>query len=128
MIGYIHRMGPYGPLMIVLAAVIVILSIKKTIDLFARRNPTPEQLGGGLNAILFWGAISSVLGLIGQLAGIYRALNVISAAKEIDPRIVAMGFAESLTTTIFGLVVLLGSAIIWFALLARYQKLTARGA
>jgi biopolymer transport protein ExbB/TolQ len=59
---------------------------------------------------------------------VYRALNVISTAREIDAKIVAMGFAESLTTTIFGLVVLVVSAIIWFVLFARCRKLTSVGA
>jgi biopolymer transport protein ExbB/TolQ len=128
MVSYIQKMGPFGPLLLVLAVVIAVLSIKKAIDLFARTGLTHDQLGSGLHAILFWGAVSAALGVLGQLSGVYRALNVISTAREIDAKIVAMGFAESLTTTIFGLVVLVVSAIIWFVLFARCRKLTSVGA
>jgi len=46
-------------------------------------------------------------------------------AKEIAPKMVAMGFAESFTTTIFGLWLFLAAALVWFALFARYKRITA---
>jgi hypothetical protein len=125
MLYFIRSMGSFGILEIILLAVIAILAIKKTIDLFGRTHLEPAALENGLHAILFWGVIALVSGVLGQVSGIYRALNVIVNAKEISPKMVAMGFAESFTTTIFGLSLFLVAAVIWFALFTRYKRLTA---
>ncbi len=125
MLLYIKQMGPFGILMIIISIVIAALAIKKGIDLFGGRDRAAADLERGLHAILFWGIISSVLGVLGQISGIYNALNAIYRAKEIDPRIIYMGFAESFTTTLYGLWTLLLSAIVWFALFMRYKRLTA---
>ncbi len=127
MLYFIRSMGPFGILEIILLIVIAVLAIKKAVDLFFRARLDAAALKSGLHAILFWGVIAAVLGVLGQVSGIYRALNVIVNAKEIDPKIVAMGFAESFTTTIFGLALLVVAAVIWFALFARYKRLTASG-
>ena len=108
--------------MIILVIVILLLTIKKAIDLFGRKELTNAQLEKGLHAIVFWGVISAIFGFLGQITGIYNALNVIIRAEEIDPRICAMGFAQSFTTSIFGLNVLMFSAIVWFVLFSRYKK------
>jgi uncharacterized membrane protein len=124
--GYFFKsMGVFGLPMIIIAVVIAVLIIKKAVDLFVRKDLPPRKLEGGLHAILFWGAVSAVFGVLGQYTGIYKALSVIMKAKQISPNLVAQGFAESFTTTIFGLGILLISAIAWFILLGRYRKLTS---
>ena len=125
MLLYIKQMGPFGYLMIIISVVIAALAIKKAIDLFGGRDRAAADLERGLHAILFWGVVEAVLGVLGQISGIYNALNAIYRAKEIDPRIIYMGFAESFTTTLYGLGALLLSAIVWFALFMRYKRLTA---
>ena len=118
-------MGSWMYPLIIISLVIIALSIKKIIDLFVMGGNDEARLEKGLHAILFWGVISAVLGILGQTSGIYNALNAISAATEISPKICAMGFAESFTTTIYGLVVLIISAITWFILFNRFKKLTS---
>jgi biopolymer transport protein ExbB/TolQ len=123
---FIQQMGKFGILLIILSVVIVALAVKKSIDLFMRRDLDLHQLEKGLHGILFWGVIASVLGVLGQISGIYNALHAIIRATEIDPRIVFMGFAESFTTTLYGLTTLLISAVIWFTLYTRYKKLEGK--
>lgn len=125
MVYFFKSMGPYGLPMIIIAVAIAVLAVKKSVDLFVKKDLPPYKLQSGLHAILFWGAVSAVFGVLGQFTGIYRALGIIISAKEISPNVIAQGFAESFTTTIFGLEVLLVSAIIWFILFSRYRKLTA---
>jgi biopolymer transport protein ExbB/TolQ len=125
MLYFIQSMGPFGILEIILLVVIAILAVKKTVDLFGRTHLDAPALENGLHAILFWGVIAAVLGVLGQVSGIYRALNVIINAKEIAPKLVAQGFAESFTTTIFGLTLFVAAAVIWFGLFARYKQLAA---
>jgi biopolymer transport protein ExbB/TolQ len=118
-------MGIFGLPMILIAIAIAVLTIKKVVDLFVKKDLPSHKLQSGLHAILFWGAVCAVFGILGQVTGTYNALGVIMKAREISPNMVAQGFAESLTTTIFGLGVLLVSAIIWFILFGRYRKLIA---
>jgi hypothetical protein len=124
MIGIMKQMGSYGPALLMLAVAIAILVIKKIFDLFIRKGLDAVQLEKGLHAILFWGILSAVMGFLGQAHGLYNAFSAIAGAREIDPNIVAMGFAESLTTTITGLYILMFSAILWFALFTRYKRMT----
>ena len=123
---FIQQMGKFGYLLIILSIVVVALAVKKSIDLFMRKDLGPYQLEKGLHGILFWGVIAAVLGILGQISGIYNALHAIVRATEIDPRIIYMGFAESFTTTLYGLTTLVLSAVIWFALYARYKKLRGK--
>jgi biopolymer transport protein ExbB/TolQ len=123
---FILEMGMFRIPLIILALVVVGLSIKKFIDLSKGKDLTPARGERGLHAILFWGGISAVLGILGQTSGLYNALSAIGRAKQIDPTLVARGFAESFTTTLFGLTVFFFSGIIWFVLFSKYRKLAAR--
>ena len=115
--------GPYMIPLTVLAGVVVVLSIRSAIELFVRGGRDPERLALGLDAILFWGSISAVLGLLGQFSGLYRSLQVIRHAAVVSPQFVAQGIAQSLITTLFGLSILAVSAIIWFGLTSRLNRL-----
>jgi biopolymer transport protein ExbB/TolQ len=91
-------------------------------------NWRPENAAAatnGINAILFWGALSAILGLLGQSSGLYNSLNVIAQAQAISPNLVAQGFAESFSTTIIGLTTLVLSAVAWFALNAWKRRVAA---
>ena len=122
---FFASMGMFRFPMIIIIIAILVLIVRKVADLYLRKELPPRKLEAGLHAILFWGAVSAVLGVLGQLTGIYNALGAIMRAKEISPSVIAQGFAQSFTTTIFGLEILLVSAIVWFILYGRYRKLTA---
>lgn len=116
-------MGTWALPLFIITAAILVLSVKKVIDLYFRKDLTAGEMARGLHAILFWGSITAVVGLLGQLSGMYKSMQVISRAAAISPALIAAGFGESLTTTIFGLQVLIGAGIIWFILLNRYNRL-----
>lgn len=78
----------------------------------------PENAESILFAILFWGFTAAVLGFLGQCAGLYNALTVISSADAVDPHILARGFAESFSTTLWGSGLLIVSGLAWFVLRA----------
>jgi biopolymer transport protein ExbB/TolQ len=109
-----------------LAVVILVLSVKKAIDFFSRTGSEPAHLSRGLNAILFWGCISAVLGFLGQFSGHYLSLMAIKNAGLVNPALVAEGIAISLITTIFGLTILTVSALVWFGLKCRLDSLASR--
>jgi biopolymer transport protein ExbB/TolQ len=108
---------------LIIAISIVILSIKKAIDLFGRTDLNQKQLESGLNAIVFWGAISAVFGFLAHFAGMYMAMVSIAEANDISPSIVARGFSVSLIPILFGLVIFMLSGILWLIFRWRRNKL-----
>ena len=119
--------GPYALLLVLIAVAIAALTVKKSIDLFARTDLGPERLARGINAILFWGGFSALLGMLGQFSGVFKSLMIISHAPAVNPALVVEGMAVSLITTILGLAILGLSGIAWFALKSRLVSLTTRG-
>lgn len=117
--------GPFGILLVLMALVVLGLSVKKAIDLFGASGRGTEGLRRGLNAILFWGAISAVLGFLGQYSALYKSMMIISRAPVIDPALVSEGIAVSLLSTLMGLIILVLAAIVWFVLKTRLDRLSA---
>jgi uncharacterized membrane protein len=123
MLQMIRWSGPYGYLLAVLALLILYLVIRKSWQLGSGRVEPGPQFTTGLNAILFWGAISAVLGMLGQFSGIYTALQAIMRASEISPTVTMTGFFMSFTSTLLGFMILFFSALAWFALKSWYGRL-----
>ncbi len=123
MLAYINSGGPVMWLLIVLFIVIVVLIVRAALQLMQTRGGTPAVMPGSVHAILFWGVFAGVLGIYGQLAGIYRALNIIITAPEISPPVIVEGLAISFHTTLFGLVILMGAGLAWFVLFSRFRAL-----
>ena len=124
----IQQSGIFGYPLILLAIVNVALFIRAAMRLSNWRPENAPATTNGINAILFWGALSAILGLLGQSSGLYKALSVIAQAQAISPNLVAQGFSESFSTTIIGLTTLVLSAVAWFALNAWQRRVaTPRG-
>lgn len=115
------QMGMWGPLLAIVAVVVLVTIVRASLRLSKMTPENKSSVGTSIHAVLFWGGVSVLLGLIGQNSGLYNALTAISKAPEISPAVVAAGFAESLTTTLFGMTTLLVAAIAWFSLLVRYR-------
>lgn len=74
------------------------------------------EAGGSLQAIPFWGAMGAVLGLLGAVVGIIQITQAISLAGEVHPALVWGGFGLALLPLIFGLLIFLVAAVLWFVL------------
>ena len=122
MINFIMEGGPFMMLLLILAIIIIVLSIRRIIELYVKKDLNRVKLESGINAIIFWGVISLVLGFFAHYLGLYNAMEAIMRANDISPAIVAEGYAVSLHTILAGLFIFLCSAIIWFALRWRYNK------
>jgi biopolymer transport protein ExbB/TolQ len=119
------RGGFYMWPLAILALTIFFLSIKKIYDLFIRENPGSRVLESGLNAIFFWGGISAVIGFLAHFHGMYEAMLAITKANDISPGIVAEGFAVSLITILFGLIIFFFASISWLFLRWRFKQITS---
>jgi len=115
--------GMFMWVLLFLAVVIVVLIIKKTIQLFSGSDLSKGQIESGLNAIIFWGGFSVLLGFYAHFLGMVAAMEAISAANDISPAIVSHGYAVSLITILFGLLILMVSGIAWFVLRWKARQL-----
>lgn len=78
-----------------------------------------------LDAILFWGGFALVTGVLGTLVGIVIAAQSIEMVGSVSPSLVWGGLKVALYSSVFGLLVLAGSALLWFALHFRWRYLLA---
>jgi len=127
MIHFFMSGGPMMWLLLLIALVVLVLFIKKAVQLFSG-STSPEDADAGINAVIFWGSISAVLGFFAHFYGVYQAMQAIKMANDISPAIVAEGYAMSLVTILFGMFILLVSAIFWFILRWKYKQLKLRSA
>ena len=111
-------------LFLILAALILYISVRKTMQLYGHKDLPKSTLETGINAIIFWGAISAVLGFFTHYLGVYYAMVAISQANDISPAIVAYGYSMSLITILTGLTIFIFSAVIWFVLRWRYKQIS----
>jgi len=119
---FLRACGIFAWPLLIIAAVNLVLIVVSVVRLAGRDRDRGAETLYGIHAILFWGGLAAVLGFLGQHSGLYIALTVISRAREIAPGRVAQGFAESFTTTILGMSILVVSAVAWFALQAWYRR------
>jgi len=126
MINYFLSGGGFMWPSTILAIVIVALSIKKAIELYGKNTLSTARLESGLNAIPFWGGICVLIGFLAHYWGVNMAMNVISKANDISPAIVAAGYSMSLIPIIFGLMIFMFSATVWFILWSRFKKLVSK--
>ena len=122
MLNFFIQGGSMMMLLLILAIIIIVLSIRRVIELYGKRDLNPVKLESGINAIIFWGVISLILGYFAHYLGFYNAMEAIKKANDISPAIVADGYAKSLSTILAGLFIFMFSAIVWFALRWRYKK------
>jgi len=112
--------------LLLFAIIILVLSLKKIIDLFFKSDFSHAKMESGINSILFWGGMSVLIGFLGHFHGLFLAMEAISRASDISPAIVAAGYGVSLITVLFGLLILLFSSIIWFVLRWRFKQLVSK--
>jgi biopolymer transport protein ExbB/TolQ len=124
MLLFLKQCGVFGVPLLIIFIVNIVLTLVSVMRLMKAQPENAARMSSGINAILFWGGVSAVLGFLGQHSGLYIALNVISQASQISPNMVAQGFAESFSTTIFGMTTLVLSALAWFALSAWQRRVS----
>ncbi|MBN1478863.1 hypothetical protein EH223_14370 [candidate division KSB1 bacterium] len=114
MLTYFQAGGAFMWLLLVILIIIIVLAVARGIQLFSSKEKSRVKLEHGINAILFWGAYSVVVGFFAHFLGVMYAMEAIKRANDISPAIVAGGYSVSLLTILFGLIIFMIAAIIWF--------------
>jgi len=119
--------GPFMWILLLITAAVVTLTIRDALALARGRSLPHIESRNGSGAILFWGCIAAVIGVLASLIAVYLSLSAIRDAGLANPNLLAQGMAVALITSIFGLLILAYSAVAWFALRWWGRKSHSRG-
>ena len=122
MVEFFKQGGSMMWLLLILAAVIFVLAVITVIELLRRKNLN-SSFETRLNSILFWGAISAMIGIFGHFTGIYNAMLEVLKIKDTSPAIVGSEYLMSFANIMFGLFIFIIASVVWFTLRWRYKKL-----
>lgn len=79
------------------------------------RDPGPGA-ARSRHAILVWGGLSALVGLLGTVLGLAVAARVVAAAGSAEPSLLATGIQVALASSILGLVLLVIAVVAWLVL------------
>ncbi len=101
-----------GPLFMGILSLILIGVIISVVRYLNAEEKTKDKL----DLIKAFGLLAMVMGVLGQLIGLFDALKAIEQAGQIAPGILAAGVKVSTISTLYGLIIYVISLIIWIAL------------
>ena len=107
----------------ILALMIIGIIIKKTVDLFSDKDMPQPKLEWGLKYIKALGLLALVVGVFGQVIGLFEAFKAIEEMREVPPSLLAGGLKVSSITTIYGFIIYIFSYLCWFILNLRYERM-----
>ena len=111
MIELFFKGGPIfmGFLTIVLL-VVVVISGSTLVSVYTRKINNSKEILRKLNAIRSAGLLGLILGLLGQLIGLFSAFRAIKVGQiEASPSLFAEGFKISMITAVYGILIFLFS-------------------
>jgi hypothetical protein len=108
-IGGIYFMLPIYMMWIV----VIFFSIKFLTNYFSG-NKDFKRLAKHNSLIIFIGSFAFLFGILGQVIGLFQALQAIQSAGDISPALMAGGLRVSLFAPLYGFILFLISSIIWF--------------
>lgn len=94
--------------------IVFILAIRFII--LYRSNKDPQKLKRTNDTILFIGSFAFLVGITGQMVGLVAAFDAIQRAgsEGVSPHYLAGGLKVTFIVPIFGMALLMVSAILWF--------------
>jgi hypothetical protein len=108
-----------------LAVVIMLLALRKGIELFVDADKDPDALKRGIQTILQVGGFCFGFGLLGLAVSLLQMFDAIEAAGTVPTAMLAGGLKVAMIVPIYGLLIFLGAAVLWFVLKQRYETLVA---
>jgi hypothetical protein len=126
MLRFVMACGVYFWPMLLVSWIMVVLTVVVIVQLV--RGRATAGLHSAINSILALGGMVATLGFLGQLTGMYKMAGIVAHSRVISPQKIALGFSESIQTTILGLMVLVAAATAWLIFDAIWQRMAQRAA
>ncbi len=114
-IRFFYEGGAFFMSLVYLMWIIVSALVLRFIFLY-RSNKDSQKLKRTNDGILFFGSFAFLLGITGQMVGLIDAFDVIQNMNNasVRPGMLAGGLKVTFIAPIFGMMLLMLSAIIWF--------------
>lgn len=103
---------PFWWIQFAMTVLILVVGIYQFVKLYVLKSTQVKK--ANIQLILVTGASTAVLGILLQVIGLVLALEAIIQASDVSPQIVLGGLKVSFYTTIYGFIVFILSAIIWY--------------
>ena len=115
-----RELGVTGYPLLVIAILIVWSALRVGLDLRRERSVPPTR--AGVNAILYWGVLAALVGVLGTMVGFSQVAGFIAGASQISPSLVWGGVKVALSTAIAGFTLLTLAGLIWLPLQAIRER------
>lgn len=106
-----------------LAIAIVVLLIKKSLDVYVRGELPAGKHRAAVNLILQLGILTFFLGILSQAIGLMEAFQAIEQMGAVSPAMLAGGLKVSMIASVYGLIILIVAFIGWTVLKFRLNGL-----
>ena len=106
----------------ILLVIIVAVSAYFAVVIASSKSRDKENFAHQLKYVRTIGLFTLIMGILGQLIGLFDAFSAIERVGDISPSILAGGLKISMITTLTGMVIYVISIIIWFLLDLWHQK------
>ena len=107
-----------GPLLMGILTILLLAMIAWYVVTFLayRNGSEPKAALAKLSHGKSLGLFAMIMGILGQLIGLYQAFSAIEGAGDVSPALVMGGLKVSMITTIYGVIIYLIALIIWLVL------------
>jgi biopolymer transport protein ExbB/TolQ len=106
----------------ILLVIIIAVSVYYAFMIASGKTRDKSNFSHQLKYVRSIGLFTMIVGILGQMIGLFMAFTAIEAAEDISPAIMAGGLKVSMITTLTGIFIYLISIIIWFLLDLWHQK------
>ena len=106
----------------ILLVIIIAVSAYYTFMIASGKAKEKSNFSHQLKYVKSIGLFTMIVGILGQMIGLFMAFTAIEAAQDISPAIMAGGLKVSMITTLTGMFIYLISIVIWFLLDLWHQK------
>lgn len=108
--------GLFMGILTLLLLVILSIAVYRAIQISKNDVNYETTFRQRLTYIKSLGIFTLVIGILGQLLGLYQAFSVIEQVGSISPAILAGGLKVSMIPTLYGIIIFLLAYLIWIVL------------
>jgi len=117
------RDGGYPMWVLVAASLAMVYSVARSLLLL--RHSGGGEASSRIDAVLFWGGTSLIIGVLGTLIGFSQMARAIERVGDVSPSLLWGGIRVALSTAIAGFLAFALGFIAWAALRARLRRVAA---
>jgi biopolymer transport protein ExbB/TolQ len=105
---------------LVCALLVLGLAVRASLSLGRGTSARPARVLSAADAVLFWGGLGAVFGVLGTVVGAAQMAGAIERAGAIQASTLWAGIGVALITSIAGMVILIVALLLWMALRSVY--------